>query len=397
MDNVSFTSPMHASGSNEPLPACPAFGPDVTATDSSAAAQQDAASFSSCLTHSGVSAAKPGTSASSGGLVPVAHADAERTAAEESGPTFHTAEEVARLAPSEVTWVAKPFIAEGALTVLDGKPKSAGKTTFLSHVVRKVLGGEPFLDEPTKRTPVVLLTEERAVTFRRVLERAGLTESCDFHLLFRDEVHGQPWSDVAKAARARCDETRAKLLIVDTLGAFAVGFERSPESMRTALAPLYDAARSGLAVLAVRHERKSGGTVGESGMGSTAMTAGVDIVLALQRPKNYSGSGRVLYARSRFDETPEETAIELHEGEFVRMPSLEIAAEEVERALSAAAPADLGQAKTADELMFATSLRKTTARDALARLCANGKLERVGSGTKGRPFRYHRPPLELAA
>jgi hypothetical protein len=332
----------------------------------------------------------------------VAPADAfpnvtERPAAEESAPTFHTAEEIARLAPSEVTWVAKPFIAQGALTVLDGKPKSAGKTTFLSHVVRKVLAGEPFLGEATTRTPVVLLTEERPVTFRRVLERAGLTESCDLHVLFRDEIHGQSWADVAKAARARCDETGAKLLIVDTLGAFAVGFERSPESMRAALAPLYDAARSRLAVLAVRHERKSGGTVGESGLGSTTMTAGVDIVLALQRPKNYSGPGRMLYARSRFDETPEETAIELHDGEFARMASLDITAEEVERALFTAAPADPEEAKSADELMFATSLKKTTAREALDRLCTKGKLERVGSGTKGRPFRYHRPPLELAA
>jgi RecA-family ATPase len=321
----------------------------------------------------------------------------EASAAEESAPTFYSAPEIAKHAPRDVIWIAKPWIAQGAVTVLDGKPKTAGKTTFLAHLLAKVLHGGEFLGEPTTRSPVVLLTEERPVTFRRVLERAGLLEAQGLEVLFRDEVHGQAWTDIARAARDRCDAVGSKLLVVDTLGAFAVGYERSPEAMRAALNPLYDAARTGLAVLAIRHERKSGGTVGESGMGSTVMTAGVDVVLALQRPPKYSGTGRMLYARSRFDETPEATAIELHDGEFVRMQSLEVSAEEVERALFAAAPADPTEAKSADELMFATGLKKTTARTALEHLCGKGKLKRLGSGTKGSPYRYSRPPLEIAA
>lgn len=184
---------------------------------------------------------------------------------------------------------------------------------------------------------------------------------------------------------------------MDTLAAFAVGYERNATTMRAALRPLYDAARTGLAVLIVRHERKCGGSVGESGLGSTTMTAGVDIILALQRPKNHVGSGRLLYALSRFDETPATTAIELRAGEYIRMSSLDVAAEQVERALMAAAPAGSTDAKTADEIMFSAGLKKTVARDALERLCTGGKLARVGSGKKGDPYRYYRPALQRVA
>lgn len=325
------------------------------------------------------------------------HTDGTEPAAEASGPAFYTAAEIARLAPTDVAWIAKPWIAQGAMTVLDGRPKLAGKSTFLSHLVAKVLRGEEFLGKSTSRSPVVLLTEERPVTLRRVLERAGLLKAEDLVVLLQCEVAGQRWEDVVRAARDRCAQTGARLLVVDTLAAFAPGFERSPLSTSAALAPLQDAARCGLAVLVVRHERKSGGAAGDSGMGSTAMTAGVDVVMALQRPRGHTGTARMLHAVSRFEETPQSTAIQLHDGEYVRLESLDVAAEEVERALFAAAPAEPAEAKSADEIMFATGLKKTTARDALDRLCAKGSLVRLGSGVKGSPFRFHRPPLAVAA
>jgi hypothetical protein len=119
--------------------------------------------------------------------------------------------------------------------------------------------------------------------------------------------------------------------------------------------------------------------------------------LALQRPKNYTGRGRLLHAISRFEETPPVTAIELHDGEYIRLESLDIAAAEVESALLAAAPGEQEEARAADELMFTTGLAKTTAREALDRLYGKGALVRTGAGVKGDPHRYHRPPVPLAA
>ena len=49
-----------------------------------------------------------------------------------------------------------------------------------------------------------------------------------------------------------------------------------------ALRPFQRAAAAGLAVVAVRHERKGGGEVGESGRGASAFVGGVDIHVAVR-------------------------------------------------------------------------------------------------------------------
>jgi hypothetical protein len=45
------------------------------------------------------------------------------------------------------------------------------------------------------------------------------------------------------------------------------------------------AGSAGLAVLMLRHERKGGGEVGESGRGSSAFAGAVDVILQLKRPE----------------------------------------------------------------------------------------------------------------
>ena len=66
-----------------------------------------------------------------------------------------------------------------------------------------------------------------------------------------------------------------------------------------------------LSVEIVRHDRKGGGAVGESGRGSSAFTGEVDISLSIRRAEANQPTRRKLEARRRFDETPEELLIEL--------------------------------------------------------------------------------------
>ncbi len=60
---------------------------------------------------------------------------------------FKTAHEIANSTPQEPRWIVKPWIAEGSVTELVGKAKLAGKTTFLSHLVKSVLNDTPFLEQ----------------------------------------------------------------------------------------------------------------------------------------------------------------------------------------------------------------------------------------------------------
>src|SRR5262249_38156745 len=105
------------------------------------------------------------------------------------------------------------------------------------------------------------------------------------------------------------------LLVTDTLSQFA-GLRGEAENASgiamEALEPLQRAAaEDDLAVLVVRHERKSGGDLGDAARGSSAVGGGVDIVLLLRRialaenPKR-----RELLGVGRFDETLDYAVIE---------------------------------------------------------------------------------------
>jgi len=49
---------------------------------------------------------------------------------------FYTAAEIARIAPAQPDWIAKPWADTGTIIEIDGKPQFAGKTTFLLWLAR---------------------------------------------------------------------------------------------------------------------------------------------------------------------------------------------------------------------------------------------------------------------
>jgi hypothetical protein len=228
---------------------------------------------------------------------------------------WQTAAEVAAGTPAEVDWLWRDYLAAETVVELDGKLKS-GKTTFNALLIAALLDGSPFLGRPTARTAVVYLTEEGNRTFRSLLVRAGLTARADLHILSKRRVPGLDWDHLVAVARAKLVETGARVLYVDTLGKLA-GFkddeENSAGKAATAMNPLQAlASELKIVVICNRHDRKSGGEVGESARGSSAIGGDVDVILQISR---VGGQGREkrrsLRAVGRFDETPAELTIEL--------------------------------------------------------------------------------------
>jgi hypothetical protein len=134
---------------------------------------------------------------------------------------FRPAREVAAETPAKTEWAAFPYLAMGAITEVDGKIKAGGKTIWISHMASCILRGEPFMGEPTTRTSAVFLTEQPLASFRKVLERAGLTEREDLQALHWHDVAGLEWYEVARCAMEKAEEVGAGVLFVDTLGQFA--------------------------------------------------------------------------------------------------------------------------------------------------------------------------------
>ena len=306
---------------------------------------------------------------------------------------FRTGAELARETPAATEWIARPWVAAGSITELAGKVKLAGKTTFVTHLVAALLDGASFLGQATSPTPVVYLTEQPPASFRVAMERARLVGRPDFVVLPWNNTVGHSWEMVARSAVEECKRRDAKLLVVDTLGQFAglVGdSENNAGDALRALQPLQTAAAQGLSIIVVRHERKSGGVVGDAGRGSSAYAGAVDIVLSLRRlGGNTRPTVRAIHGISRFNDVPDELVVELVDGTFVpRGRAADVAAREAEAIILAAAPPSEQEAMTVDDLVEGADVKRATAHRSVKVLFAGGKLARTGSGRKGNAFRY---------
>lgn len=325
-------------------------------------------------------------------------AEPDSRAAERMPLVFRTAREIAAETPARVRWVLGHYVARGALTELVGRAKAGGKSTLVAHALAALLDGRAFLGLPTMYGPVVLLTEQAGPSLRELLARASLLERDDLRILTWSEARGAAWPDVVAAALAVAQEIHAALLVVDTLPAFAGirgDSENDSGAALEAIAPLQAAAASGLAVLVVRHERKGGGEVGESGRGSSAFSGAVDVVLRIARQENpVRPTVRVLAALSRFAETPDELVVELTDAGYVVLGDQAAVALAEARAGVLATIDAAPDGPTLDELYaeLVPPARKTTIQDAVLALLEDGVIARTGRGRKGDPFRHVRPP-----
>ena len=317
----------------------------------------------------------------------------------ESKSLFRTAREIGAETPDAVPWVVEGIAAEGAITEVDGKLKASGKTTLLLNMATKVLDGDRFLDRDSSRTGVVILTEQNPTSFRAALARAGLLERDDVVVLFWADARNLPWPVVVQLAEAKATELGYRLLVVDTLPQFA-GIsgdgENSSGAALEAMRPLQEAAAGGLAVVISRHERKGGGEVGESARGSSAFSGAVDIVFSIRRAEGQTRETvRVIQALSRFDETPSELVIDLVDGEYRVLGTMQdVKAQEAREAALDELPVTEADAITMTEIVERlkdSKIKRTTLQTAVAEHVEAGTVHRIGAGKKGDPFRYWRP------
>jgi Bacterial regulatory proteins, gntR family len=208
-----------------------------------------------------------------------------------------------------------------------------------------------------------------------------------------NETRGLGWPQVALAAVTECKRVDAALLVVDTLSQFA-GLtgdrENNSGDALEAMQPLQQAASEGIGVMLVRHERKSGGDVGDSGRGSSAFAGAVDIVLSLRRLEGNSPKNRrLLQSLSRFQETPADLLIELKDGGYVPLGEPgETAVKDAKDMIFAVAPETEAEAVGMKDLMTNVKVSRQTAQRALDELVREGMLSRIGKGRKSDPFRY---------
>lgn len=309
------------------------------------------------------------------------------------GLTFRSAAEVTAMTPEVIDWAWRDYLAHGTIVELIGPPK-AGKTTLVFGLIRSYVAGQPFLDRPTGGGSVVVLSEQGATSLRAVLVRTGLTECPDVHLLLHRETRGHEWADVVESAVARCREVGARLLVVDTLPAFAGlagDAENNAGDALEAMEPLLHAAADGLAVLVNRHRRKGlSADIADEGRGSGAFSGAVDVILSIRRKDGGSRPTiRVLAAASRFDETPEELYVELEEGGHYVALGNDAAVEAAEARRGVIEALEIRADQTLGELTKSTGKSRTTLQRVIADLERTRDVGRNGGGSRSNPYRFY--------
>ncbi len=211
-------------------------------------------------------------------------------------------------------WIIEGYVARGAITELSAKPK-VGKTHFTLDAVRATLDGEDFLERPTLTVPVLYLTEEREATFTQALKRVGLDQTEDLSIIYRYAVRGRSWPEIGAEVLAVALEIGAGLVVCDTLPDWASlsgDAENNSGAALEAMRPLQELAAAKLAVLVLRHERKSGGELGDAARGSSAFAGAADVLVTLRRRQGQAHPNqRELAAVGRFSDIPPRRYVEL--------------------------------------------------------------------------------------
>jgi len=184
---------------------------------------------------------------------------------------------VAEVDREQIRWLWRDRIPASKVTVLDGDP-GVGKSTLTLTIAAKVSTGSPFPDGARPEVgDVILLSAEDDIadTIRPRLEAAGADlERC----WVLPDVHpeGEPPRPPELPADLFLLEDLVKskgaaLVVVDPLMAFLAGqvdSHRDQDVRRVLASMAYMAARTGAAVLIVRHLRKGAGSALDKGSGS---------------------------------------------------------------------------------------------------------------------------------
>jgi hypothetical protein len=225
---------------------------------------------------------------------------------------------VADVDREQVTWLWPGRIPRGKLVVLDGDP-GVGKSTLT--IAAKVSTGSPFPDGARpERGDVILLSAEDDIadTIRPRLEAAGADLNRCWVL---PDVHpeGEPPRPPELPADLFLLEDLVKskaaaLVVVDPLMAFLAGqvdSHRDQDVRRVLASMAYMAARTGAAVLIVRHMRKGAGSALDKGSGSIGIIGAARAGLLVAPDPEDEGRRILAMTKSNLAKMPEALAYRL--------------------------------------------------------------------------------------
>ncbi|QJW98615.1 AAA family ATPase [Frigoriglobus tundricola] len=248
-------------------------------------------------------------------------------------------------------WVWEGYLPRGAVTLLSALWK-VGKTTLLAHLLKACGQGGTFLGKPLKASKVLYISEEGERHWVRRRDALGLTNKVGFYVQpFPTRPAQAGWLAFVEQLKRDVETHGFDLVVFDTLAKlWPVQEENDAGAVDAALMPLWRVARAGAGILLIHHLRKSGGQEYTGSRGSGALSAFPDILVEMTRfdASDAKDRKRVLRAKGRYEETPDELVIELVGGEYVAVPELSVSPP-TDPALIWAPPAERGSVASREE------------------------------------------------
>jgi putative DNA primase/helicase len=166
-------------------------------------------------------------------------------------------------------WFCPLFMRAGEITLFGGAAKESGKTTFYAHMLKCVHDGKPFMGMPTIKCGALVLTEQ-GTNILESTAKAGISDDDEIYFAFYKDLVNEDWNDLLEAAVTVCERLSVKILVVDTLTAFAE-LHGSDENLSgeiiARMKPVLSAARvHGLHVSILHHTGKDGEIRGSSAL-----------------------------------------------------------------------------------------------------------------------------------
>lgn len=268
-------------------------------------------------------------------------------------------------------------------SLLVAKPK-IGKSTLALNLAVAVSRGDPFLDLPTKRTPVWYLGlggETKSSELTRFFEIRAVHEGV---LVYA----GPSIPDLVNELRREFQEcTSPPLVIIDTLGkAIDVSDLNAYAEVNKQITFFTDlAAQTGSHIMMIHHAKKNAAEdVGDGVLGSTAIRGAVETLLYLDKKGDY----RRIVSEQRYGEPIPETLLMYDPYTCTLTPLGEAKAYErsqIERQIIVSLQSHK-DGLTMEEISASVEARAETIRTVVFAMVERGKVVRTGAGKRGDPY-----------
>ena len=300
----------------------------------------------------------------------------------ETGWRFESISDLLTAPEEDVDFLVDGLLPTAGFSLLVGAPK-AGKSTLGRCLAFAVSHGFDWLGRETVKGSVLgVFLEEKRAEVARHFKQLGVREDDDVRLAFQ-----RPPKDAVSLLADEVNRIKPSMLVIDPLFRFIqVADGNDYAQVTNALEPLLRLARdTGTHVLAIHHARKSGGSLGEETLGSSAIFGAVDTALFVKRDE----SRRSVYSVNRYGRDMEESVLAMDEHGWVSVAGSRAYLDRnaAGREIVTYLEGRTEPVQQKDILDNITGTKKTLIA-ALKGLVEEKKIRRTGVGRKGSPFLF---------